>query len=260
MSGRRIRVAHVIEAMHQGGAESLVVEHVRLAAPDVESWVVALNRGGPALDAAAAAGAHTLLLAKGGAIAGLSRLAKWLAAEHVDVVNGHNPTGGLYGALASAFAHVPVAIRTEHSFHYRGRHSALYPFSRFSPRGSRGAWCACEAVLESHIRRLPWAAGRFVSVANGISPAPHIRPRDVVRAGLDSIPGVRVALTVGSLTTQKAQHVLLEAWRTVASAVPGAMLLIAGEGRCAHHSRRRRRHSASPRACASSARDSTHRS
>ncbi len=57
-----MKVMHVVEAMHQGGAESLVVEHVRLAAPDVRSTVVALNRGGPSLEAARAAGAEAILL------------------------------------------------------------------------------------------------------------------------------------------------------------------------------------------------------
>ena len=62
-----MRVMHVIEAMHQGGAESLVVEHVRLAGAGVTSLVVALNRGGPSLDAAAAAGAEVRVLGKGAA-------------------------------------------------------------------------------------------------------------------------------------------------------------------------------------------------
>ncbi len=45
-----MRVAHVIEAMHTGGAESLLLEHVRCAGPGVETTLVALNRGGPALE------------------------------------------------------------------------------------------------------------------------------------------------------------------------------------------------------------------
>ena len=63
MSG--MRVMHVIEAMHVGGAEALVVEHVRGAGSGVDSLVCALNRGGPALDAAAAAGALVRVLDKG---------------------------------------------------------------------------------------------------------------------------------------------------------------------------------------------------
>ena len=227
----RLRVMHVIEAMHQGGAETLVVEHVRLAAPDVESWVVALNRGGPALDAARSAGAHVTLLGKRGARDGIARLTALAKDARIDVIHGHNTTGGLYGALAGRLAGVRAVIRTEHSIHYPGRHSAVYPLlEAFSTLLSRRVVCVCEAVRLSHVRRLPWAAERFVTVANGISPAPHITPRESVRAALGLAAQVPVALTVGSLTSQKAQSVLIDAWALVVRERPEARLLIAGEG------------------------------
>lgn len=227
-----MKVMHVIEAMHQGGAESLVVEHARLAGAGIETHVVALNRGGPALEAAERAGARVHMLGKGdGRLRGLSRLARLMREHRIDVVNGHNPTGGLYGALAARAAGVPVALRTEHSIHYAGRHSAVYPVLEIvSTLLARRVVCVCEAVLNSHLSRLPWAAGRFVSVANGISPAPHTRPRPQIRADLGLAPDARVALTIGSLTRQKAQHVLLDAWADATRGPAGATLLIAGDG------------------------------
>ncbi len=228
-----MRVAHVIEAMHQGGAESRVVAHVLRAAPDVSSTGVALNRGGPALDAAAAAGAETLLLGKGAARwAGLTRLARELRERRIDVVNGHNPIGSIYGTLAARMAGVPVVVRTEHSIHYRGRGGPLYPpvEAALTTRVDRVV-CGCEAARRRHARRLPGAAGRFVTVLNGVSEttAPP-RPRATTRASLGLAPDAPVALTVGSLTVQKSQDVLLEAMARVAERVPDAVLLIAGEG------------------------------
>ena len=108
-----MKVMHVVEAMHQGGAESLVVEHVRLAAPDVRSTVVALNRGGSSLEAARAAGAEAILLGKGEARwAGLQKLAALMRERRIDVVNGHNPTGAMYATFAARLAGVPVVVRT----------------------------------------------------------------------------------------------------------------------------------------------------
>ena len=49
----RMHVAHVMEAMHRGGAESLILEHVRCAGPGFDVGICAINRGGPALDEAA---------------------------------------------------------------------------------------------------------------------------------------------------------------------------------------------------------------
>lgn len=223
----------MVEAMHQGGAESLVVEHVRHAAPDVQTFVCALNRGGPALEAAEAAGARARVLEKGkGRLGGLGRLARLMRDEKIDVVNGHNPTGGLYAALAGARAGVKAIVRTEHSIHYAGRHSGLYALALepLVTALARRVICVCEASRASHADRLGWAREKFVTVLNGISAAPPARPRDLVRAELGLLPGARVALSVGSLTRQKAQHVLVEAFARLRSRVPEAVLVLAGEG------------------------------
>jgi glycosyltransferase involved in cell wall biosynthesis len=227
-----MKVVHVIESMRRGGAETVVVEHVRHAAADVETVVVALNDGGPALEEARAAGARVHRIGKHGArLAGIGRLAAIVRQERPDVINGHNATGGLYAVAAASLAGAPVVFRTEHSIHFPGRHSSLYPLLEpLATAMTRRVVCVCQAVLESHVSRLPWAARRFVTVANGISSAPHTRPRDLVRAGLGLAAGDRLVLSVGSLTTQKAQDVMVEAFAEVASAVPGARLMIAGEG------------------------------
>jgi glycosyltransferase involved in cell wall biosynthesis len=231
MSGRALRVLHVIEAMDRGGAESLVVEHARHAGPGVEVLVCALNRGGPALEAARAAGARTVVLQGRDRLARIARLAALLRDESVTVVNGHNPTGGLAAALAARLAGVRAVLRTEHSLHYAGRHSAAWPLlERVATALTTRVVCVCETVRESHVTRLRRAARRFVTVRNGISAAPAPLPRAQARAALGLGPEERVALTVGSLTPQKAQHVLLEAFARVAADVPGSRLLIAGEG------------------------------
>lgn len=227
-----LRVMHVIEAMHQGGAESMVVEHIRHAGRDVLSLVVALNRGGPALEAAVAAGARAHVLGKGAKRAAAVRaLAALAREERVDVVNGHNPTGALYATAAAKWARVPVIVRTEHSFHFEGRHSFAYPvLEPVATALVHRVVCVCEAVRESHASRFPWAGERFVTVANGISKAPATRDRNVVRAELGLTPGSRAVLAVGSLTTQKAHDQLLEGFAGCVRRIPGARLLIAGEG------------------------------
>lgn len=228
-----LRVLHVIEAMHQGGAESLVVEHVRLASPDVSSSVVALNRGGPSLIAAQAAGAEVLVLGKGAKrLGGLMRLAAIMRERRIDVVNGHNPIGAMYATAAARIAGVRAVIRTEHSIHYPGRGSGLYgPVEALLTPLCDRVICVCEAARASHAARHPLWRSRFVTVWNGVSAAPQDEPgRESARAALGLAPAQRVALHVGSLTVQKAQDVLLRAFAQVCAAVPEAVLLIAGEG------------------------------
>ncbi len=227
-----MKVLHLIESMGHGGAEWLIVEHVRHAGPGVEPLVCVINRGGPALEAAAALGARTFVLGKASQRAGaVQRLARLVRDQGVDVINGHNPVGGLYGALAARGPRGPKLFRTEHSIHYRGRHSSIYPLlETLSTAVTRRVVCVCQAVMESHVRRMPWAARRFVTVANGISPAPHTRPRDTIRHDLGLAPDERVVLSVGSLTPAKAQADLITSFALVAERVPRALLWLAGEG------------------------------
>jgi glycosyltransferase involved in cell wall biosynthesis len=223
---------HVIEAMHRGGAESLVIEHVRHARPGIETWVVAMNRGGPAFDDAVAAGAHGVVLGKGSArLGGLRRLAGLMREHRIDAVNGHNPSGGLYGALAARAAGVAMVVRTEHSFHYPGRGSRAYAlWEPIATALTRHIVCVCEAARRSHVERLPWAAGRFVTILNGISDLAAGPARAEVRRRLGLGDGERVVLTIGSLTPQKAQDLLIQAWARRRGRSGGDVLLLAGEG------------------------------
>ena len=231
-----MRVAHVIEAMHQGGAESLVIEHVRLAGADVRSHVFALNRGGPALEQVAVLGADTRLLGKGAARAqGLLALARELREKRIDVVNAHNPIGAVYGTLAARMAGVPVVVRTEHSIHYPGRGGRFYALLEpWLTSLSDRVICVCEASRASHVARLAAHERRFVTVLNGIADEPPraagAPDRDAVRAALGVAPGEPLALTVGSLTVQKSQDVMLRGMAVALKRVPNATLLVAGEG------------------------------
>lgn len=232
-----MRVLHVIEAMHQGGAESLIAEHVRHAGRGVESLVCALNRGGPALDLAASYGARTFVLDKRqshplmGRIAAIGRLASLIRREKVNVVNGHNPVGALYASAAGRLGGARAVVRTEHSIHYPGRHSALYPLlENGSTVLADRVICVCEAARQSHVTRLGWAAKKFVTILNGTSGNLPTRTREEMRASFSLLENDRLTLHVGSLTPQKAQHVLIEAFMTVARRSSAARLFVVGDG------------------------------
>lgn len=227
-----MNVAHVIEAMHTGGAESLVIEHARRAAPGVRTMVVALNRGGPAMDLARDAGARVELLGKGGArFAALGRLRSLLREHGTDVVNAHNPVGAFYGTVAARLAGVPAIVRTEHSIHYPGRGGRLYQaIEPLLTRATDRVICVCDASRRS-LAPAGALASRFVTVYNGISEAPAASAAAGVRASLGLTDDESFVLTVGSLTPQKSQDVLLQAFARLAGPAPRARLFVAGEGR-----------------------------
>ncbi len=227
---QRIAVLHVVEAMDTGGAESMVVELARAAASEFRVLICALNGGGPALEAARAAGADTRVLAKGGRRAeAVARLARLMREERIQVAHGHNPSGALYATLAACWAGVPVRVRTEHSVRYPGRHSAAYPMlERLINRLNQRVVCVCDAVRESHRAVAP--ARKLVVVENGIGEGSPPRPREETRAALGEDPRAPVALAIGSLTRQKAHEILIEALARAREKIPDARLWIAGEG------------------------------
>ncbi len=232
-TGRRLRVMHVINAMNLGGAEMVVLEHVRQAGPDVETHLCAVNLGGWAMQEAERLGARPLVLGKQGGRAGaVRRLADYLRRVRIDVVNGHNPSGGFYAALGGRLAGVPLVVRTEHSVRHPGRHAGLYDalLEPVLTAMTHRVIGVCEAVRRSQVARLPWASGRCVTVLNGIAGADPAATRDATRTALGLAAGELAILTVASLTPAKAQHVLVQAFALTARQAPGARLLIAGDG------------------------------
>jgi len=227
-----LRVMHLCNAMDLGGAEMVVLEHVRHAGAGVESFVCGTRSGGRALDEAARLGARTLVLGDPrGRLASLDRLVNVLRVERVDVVNGHNQAGGFYAALAGRRAGVPAILRTEHSIRHPGRHARIYDtvLEPVLTAMTHRVVCVCDAVRAGQRARTPWAAGRLVTIPNGISDEPA-GAREATRAALGLGAGEVAVLTVASLTPAKAQHVLIAAFAEVVRTVGGARLLLAGDG------------------------------
>jgi len=228
-----MRVLHVIESMERGSAESMIVEHVRLAGADVESLVVVLDHGGTSLERAAAAGARTFAIASQfpRGFHAWRELAKLMRRERVTVVNAHDSRAARIAAMAALWARVPVIIRTEYGVHYPGRTSEFETaldsiLTRFTCR----VMCTCEAVRLSHAVRMPWAGDRFTTVLAGVTAPAMFRTRAAVRSELGLLESDRMVLAAGSLIPAQAQHVLIEAFHRVSRRSSGARLFVEGEG------------------------------
>ena len=231
--GQRLRVMHVINAMNLGGAEMVVLEHVRQAGANVETHLCAVNQAGWAMQEAERLGAHPLVLGKhGGRLGAIRRFVSYLRRERIDVVNGHNPSGGFYAALGGRLAGVPVVVRTEHSIRHPGKHSVVYD-ALLEPAltaMTHRVICVCEAVRRSQDQRMRWASWRFVTVMNGIAGGAPADTREATRAALGLRAGESVVLTVASLTPAKAQDVLVDAFAVAARQREDVVLLLAGDG------------------------------
>lgn len=165
------------------------------------------------------------------------REAKALAAVIADVQPGllhlHSSKAGLVGR-AAVRGRVPTVF-SPHAWSFEAATGAMGAASlrweRFAARWTTLTVCVSEAE-----RRLGEAAGidsSYAVVANGVDlqqfRAAGAVERDRARSALGLGSGPLV-VCVGRLARQKGQDLLLDAWAGVTAAVPGAGLVLVGDG------------------------------
>jgi glycosyltransferase involved in cell wall biosynthesis len=160
-------------------------------------------------------------------------LGRLIAAEDPDLVHLHSSKAGLAGRLV-----------------LRGRRPTLFQPHSWSFEALRGPMRRAATLWERRAAR--WADaivcvseterrhgvdagidGRYAIVPNGVDleafSAAGAQERDAARARLE-LPDGPLAVCVGRLSRQKAQDVLLEAWPEIRARVPGARLVLVGDG------------------------------
>lgn len=160
-------------------------------------------------------------------------LAAAVAAQRPDVVHLHSAKAGLSGR-ALLRGRVPTIFQP-HAWSYealdgRARGAAVH-WERSAARWARSIVCCSEDEADSG--RRAGIRGDVLVVPNAVdverfSPlAPEGRAERRRALGLAEDP---VAVCIGRLSPQKGQDLLVEAWPAVAAAVPGATLVLVGDG------------------------------
>jgi glycosyltransferase involved in cell wall biosynthesis len=215
-------------------AASLVADQVRRGF-DV---VVACPEGSELGRSAEAAGATRVrweaVRAPGPSVPRETRaLASVVAGTDPDLVHLHSAKAGLAGRAAVRGRRATVFQPHAWSFEVAGaqRLPAL-AWERFAAR----RWTDLVLCVSAAERRRGEGAGvraRFATVPNGIDlerhPAAGEEERRRARARL-RLPDHPLVLTLGRLSEQKGQDVLLRAWPAVLGRVPEAELLLVGDG------------------------------
>jgi glycosyltransferase involved in cell wall biosynthesis len=155
-------------------------------------------------------------------------LAGWLGANQVDLVHTHNRMAMMYGAPAGRLARLPVV----HTKHGRNPGSALQLFTARLAARCVDAFVAVSHETAAFARaRREVGEGRLSVIPNGIELArfhPDPAARERIRAELGLGPGTWVVGTVGRLSPEKNQALLL---RAVAPLLDDrTRLVIAGDG------------------------------
>ena len=163
------------------------------------------------------------------------RLAQVIDEVRPRLVHAHSAKAGLAGRLVVR-GRIPTVFQP-HAWSFEavgGAASALaLAWERWGARWASRMVCVSEAERTTGVRA--GISGRWSVVPNGIDLHRfHPAPAAAARAGLtplrDVDPVAPLVVCVGRLCRQKGQDVLLAAWRTVAREVPGARLVLVGDG------------------------------
>jgi glycosyltransferase involved in cell wall biosynthesis len=220
-----MKIAHVVDSMEVGGAETLVSQMCRLQReqghePRVyvvgtlgalgeqmqrENYCVQANVGRHLSDASQA----------------FYQIFRRL---HPDVVHLHNPTPTVYAGIAARMAGVPSIVSTRHSLVGSPRRPVVE--LKYAVAATCCDWIVgiCDATTNNikSIHSVP--ARKITRIYNGVAP--------IKRVALKQWPPKTgfTLLYVGRLEPVKNHTLLLEAFRAALSSMPGLRLWMVGDG------------------------------
>ncbi|MEU5362980.1 glycosyltransferase family 4 protein [Streptomyces sp. NPDC005925] len=172
----------------------------------------------------------------GPALAGeVRRLARIVRDVRPDLVHAHSAKAGLAGRLVVR-GRIPTVFQP-HAWSFEAVDGAVAALAagweRWGARWAGRVVCVSEAERRRGVRA--GVRARWSVVPNGIDPAGFWpEPAESARGRLPLVAGLGprapLVVCVGRLCRQKGQDVLLRAWPAVLGQVPGARLVLVGDG------------------------------
>lgn len=238
MNPAPLAITHVVENLERGGLERAVIDLV-LAQREAgdRPRVVCLFEPGALASELTSRGIEVSACRKGGGFdfAALRRLRALFATDDpATVVHTHNLLAHDHAALALLGYRRKALVNTRHSM--GGRHSGLLRMTLYRLSMSRTGHVVAvsEAVGRSLVARERLAAGKIVSVPNGIpietftAASPSARERLAAMLGVDA--GHSIVGFVGRLNWAKDLPTMLRAFALVRARRPGCVLVLVGDG------------------------------
>lgn len=166
---------------------------------------------------------------------GTQDVVRLLRRERYDIVHAHCSLAGLAGRLAARWCGVPKIVFTVHAFASRPHQAAwkqrlaLEIERRLDPYTDH--YCVSTQIFHDQLLQKKIAETRRVSIIPlGIELASVALSREQARARLGLPNDAAVVISAGRLESQKGLRYLIEAWSAVRRDVPGAMLVLLGDG------------------------------
>ncbi len=240
----KIRVMHVIDSLHGGGAETSIVETIpMLASRDIETSIVTLFDDDGALDERLdRVEVNRIKLTRGGPQARFLELRHLVRTQRPDVIHTSLMRANLLGRIAAW--NIPAAVVTSWvSCDYGPEHRATSPYGSLGVRSAHLVdlltarstdhfHAISEHVARVMSRRLRIPRKRIHVIYRGRDPmrlGTFTRDRRLkVRVSLSIADDVPVILSAARLDREKGVDTTFEAFRLLRDRVPDAVLLVAG--------------------------------
>jgi glycosyltransferase involved in cell wall biosynthesis len=232
----RIKVVMLIESLDYdpGGAERLVVALATRLPSEQFDVTVCTTRAveGPLIAQVREAGIRHLALQRRSRADVLAwrRLAGFLRRERVHVLHAHMWGSNFWGCLIGRLCRVPVVIAHEHTWAYRGK-----PYRRLVDGYFIGRLATVFLTVSNRDLMIDWERvppRKVVLMPNPYIPRETDRGEGDLRRELQLGAEVPVIGTVARFRPQKALHVLIDAFASLARSIPEAQLVLAGDGPC----------------------------
>ena len=219
-----MKIAHVVDSMEIGGAETLVLQMCRLQREQGHD---------PCVYAVAALGALGEQMQKerfavranvGKHLSDATRnFLKLFKESRPDVVHLHNPTPAIYAAAAARVSGVPSIVSTRHSLVAPPLNTIMELKYGVAARFFDWAVGICDATANNMKRVHNVPARKIVRVYNGSVPLSRTSTNQLPKSGFTLI-------YVGRLAPVKNHELLLHAFRTAHSSKPSLRLWMVGDG------------------------------
>jgi glycosyltransferase involved in cell wall biosynthesis len=236
---RPIRVLHVIQGKHFGGAEQVVLTLVKNFDPDrVAPFVLCLSDG-LLLEKLQAAGIPHALIpmgAKTDIIGPLLKTIRYIGAEGIDIVHTHTVRSNLVGRLAAFLSrrrcvtHLHSPILRDFADLRRGKINEVVDSLT---RPLADYYIAVSHSLRREMESMGFSRP-IVTIHNALDlerwgTDMAAKPSGTgIRGRFGISPDVPVLALIALLRPRKGVHVMIEAMKTVAERFPNARLLIVG--------------------------------
>ncbi len=220
-----MKIAHVVDSMEVGGAETLVSQMCRLQRKQGnDPSVFAIAALGPLGEKLRAEG-FTVVPNVGRHLSDSARsffgIFKTL---QPDVVHLHNQTPTIYASIAARITGAPSVISTRHNL--AGPPHKVVAELKYAVAARSCDWVVgiCDATVEN-LRRIHSApARRITRIYNGAVPLQRVAQAQLPATNVFTL------VYVGRLAPVKNHALLLNAFRAALSVMPGLRLWMVGEG------------------------------